>query len=1272
MKYAYIVVNYVTVISPTHLLCASKRTLLQISAVLFFSFFFSIVEASDLPSDIRFTHIISSKEDVVGEILDLHQDKFGFIWLGGKDGLARFDGYDYEIFRLDLNNPHSISNNVVHAIEEDDEGNLFIGTNKGLNYFIRESKTFIRYDHDPNNKSSLDHQRIISLYKEGNTLWIGTDIGLNAFDISARTFTRYPQNEQQSKLESRYVLGMDSDGDTLYISSGWGFKVWDRLTGAIDVYGAPGAKLPEGMPDGQVRTLLVARNKKVWVGTLSGLTLFDPVTKSFQLYPDAQYSLNGKSSEIWDIHEDSEGEIWIGTDGVGLLRLDQEKGEFINYSKNLQDHHSISSNVVHTILEDKVGDIWVGFYPAGVDVIHRDSAVFQTFRNNTNDDRSISWDGVTSIIEDRYENLWIGTDGGGLNYYDAKNKTYDFFWVEPNDSNSLKSHAIMTIMEDTNGYIWLGYWNEGVSRYDPNTGKFLHFDVNRNDPNYLNAPDVFSIIEDRSGDIWVGSLGGGLAKFDSERELLVEFKYKQEIEGIAENDDRVWSMVEDQRLNLWLGTSAGLVRVDRETQTSEVFRHDEQNSTSISNNFIVSLREDSKGRLWIGTHGGGLNRFNPGNQSFTSIGVEEGFASDIIYQIIEDNQGMLWLSTKKGITSYDPNTNKFRNFNIISGEQSSQFQYGSGTKLRNGDIVFGGISGYVRFNPKLVSINKHVPEVVLTDIKVANSNIEIGGEENIIDKNIYIEDTLHFNYKQNIFTLYYAALNFRNPNNNQYSYMLEGFDQNWFQVGNVRSATYTNLDPGVYKFRVRGSNDNDVWNDQGVSINIIVSPAPWRTWWAYLIYALAIMSGVTWYVYTQRKMIGYQKSMVKSLSEVNKIKDQFIASTSHELRTPLFGIVGLAESLMQDAKNKLSGSEFKSLELIVSSAKRLVIQVNDILDFSSIKKNSLSVNIKAYKLCEITEMVVGILLPTITNDNVKLINKVQKKLPAVAADESRLQQILINLISNALRHTTEGYVSVDAEVRDGEFIISVEDTGSGIAEENFDELFQEFKQLDDVNTRKQGGTGLGLSITKRLVELQKGKIWVESTVGKGSKFLFSMPLSKDRPISISVSESAVTRVQSFVRTSDPDTQDSGMLADSFGDESYNILIVDDEAVNRIVLKGFMKKMNFKIFEAENGEKALEFFSKGQHVDLIILDVMMPGLSGFEVCEKIRTYKTLCELPILFITARGQMDDLTKGFSVGGSDFLPKPVDRQELVARVSLHLKMLELNRNLAAQTKAS
>ncbi len=1230
------------------------------------------LSAEELPIDIRFTHMISSKEDVVGEILVLHQDKFGFIWLGGKDGLARFDGYEYEIFRLDLNDPFSISNNVVNAIAEDDEGNLFLGTNKGLNHFIRETKHFIRYEHDPKNLATMDHPRIISLHKEKNILWIGTDNGLNSFDIQSKQFVRYPRNEDENGLVSRYVLGIESDGkDTLYISSGWGFKAWNRRTGQIDVYGAPGEPLPEGLPEGQVRTLLVESSGLIWVGTLSGLSLFDPSTKKFKFYPDSEFSLKGKSREIWDIHEDKEGEIWAGTDGIGLLRLDRSKDEFINYSINSQDDHAISSNVVHTIIEDKVGDIWLGAYPSGVDVIHRDSAVFQVYRNNTRDDKSISWEGVTAIIEDDRLGLWIGTDGGGLNYFDYETNTYKFFLANPSIENTVKSQAIMAILQDSGGQIWLGYWNEGVSRYDPKTDTFFHFETNRNDPNSLNAPDVFSIVEDRAGDIWIGTMGGGLSKYDPEKNNLVEFRYKDNQEDTL-NEDRIWSIIEDKSLNLWLGTSQGLVKVNRENHSSVVYKYDEENDYSISNDFIVSLHEDSKGRLWVGTHGGGLNLFNPDSETFLRIGIKEGLANDIIYQVLEDDEGLLWLSTKKGISSYNPKTKEVRNFNIISGEDSAQFLLGSGVKLRNGDLVFGGISGYVKFDPKRVSINKFIPEIVLTDIKVANSSVEIAGPENILDKNIFLENTLHFNYKQNIFTLYYSALNFRNASNNKYSYMLEGFDENWFQVGNVRSATYTNLDPGVYRFRVKGSNDNDVWNEEGVSIQIIVSPAPWRTWWAYFIYIIAILSGVFWYVYTQRKMIGYQKSMVKSLSEVNKIKDQFIASTSHELRTPLFGIVGLAESLMQDAKPKLSGSEFKSLELIVSSAKRLVIQVNDILDFSSIKKNSLAVSIKAYNLFEITEMVVGILLPTITNEKVKLINKVKKNLPPVSADESRLQQILINLISNALKHTNEGHVCVEAIEKDKEIIIVVEDTGSGIAEDNFDALFQEFKQLDDVNTRKQGGTGLGLSITKRLVELQKGKIWVESDIGKGSKFFFSLPISNEKPKSISVSESAVTRVQSFVRSTDPELNETVQLSDSLSDDCHTILIVDDEAVNRIVLKGFMKKKKFKIYEAENGEKALEYFSKGLQIDLVILDVMMPGLSGFEVCEKIRTYKTLCELPVLFITARGQMDDLAKGFAVGGSDFLPKPVDRQELNARVTLHLKMLEQNRKIVSQSKAS
>ena len=1240
------------------------------------SIFISLpVESNDLPWNIRFTHKISAKADFVGEVLVVHQDRFGYVWVGGKSGVARYDGFSHEVFAYDHESTNTIANSIVNAIAEDKDGNLWFGTNSGLSRYQRDKKQFTNFYYDPDNKQSLSHERVISLHRENDTLWVGTETGLDSVDLNTYEITRHPETENLSELKSIYVLGIDTD-DTgkLYFVSGSGLKIWDRSANTIEVYGAPGEPLPEGLQDGRIRSILRASSGMIWLGTVSGISRFDPKTGKFKMYYDETYDAYAKNSEVWDLHEDRYGEIWVASDGSGLMRYDAERDMFRSYTHDKRNHHSISSSVVHSIMEDEVGDIWLGMYPAGVDVIHRDTAVFQVFSNTSDDNRSINWSGVTSIVEDDNNDLWLATDGGGLNIYRSATQTFEFINQKSSEEGlSLKSPAIMSLLHDKKGnYIWIGYWDGGVSRLDLNTYKLKHFEVDPEDPKKLSSSDIFSVYQDRNQDVWVASMDGELSKYNEATDTLDIF----ELDGGLEEEVsyRIWVISEDSKDNLWLGTDRGLLKVDRASRSSVRYDYDPKASDSISNSTVHSILEDSKARLWVATSGG-LNQYHYDTNTFTHIRKKDGLGDERVFHIIEDDNGLLWLSTKKGITSFNPETREIRNYTVISGEQSIQFHLTSGTKAKNGDLIFGSIQGYVRFNPNNISINTHVPNVYLTDLRVFNRPVPIN-DGGILENNIFSAEKIVLDHTQNLFTLNFSALNYRNSERNKYSYKLDGFDSEWQNVENLRTATYTNLDPGSYQFHVKGSNDSDIWNEKGASINIVIIPPPWRTWWAYALYVLIITASISWYVYTQRKIIGYQKAMVDNLSEVDKIKDQFIASTSHELRTPLFGIVGLAETLLGETKAKLNNTELNSLEMIIASGKRLVTQVNDILDLASIKRNTLSINIQPINLFDISEVVIQLLRPTMQSDEVVLENLVDRDNIRILGDPNRVQQILINLASNALRHTQKGKVSISAYPEGPNIVVVIADTGTGIPKEKIKELFEEFKQLGDAQTRaRQGGTGIGLTITKRLLDLQGGKIWVESEVGKGSKFIFTLPKTDKTAEEFTVSMAASARIKRVAPVSNGEgshqetvsepkgeaIQSQVQSPDSVRKKQYHILIVDDETVNRMVLSAYLKTDNYIILEAADGDEAVQLVESRPEIDLVILDVNMPGISGLDACKKMRAIRDIRSLPILFSTAQGSTEDLVECYESGGNDFLQKPIERKELLAHIKFHLHLYDM-----------
>ena len=1223
--------------------------------------------AAPLPDKLRFKQIDLQDTEFLGEVISLHQDRFGFIWIGGKSGLARYDGYDFKVFRHSPEDPGSISNNTIWAIVEDEYSNLWIATDNGLNRYHRSTGVFEGFFHEPENDSSLLHNRLLSLHLEGSTLWIGGDEGLNSLDLNSLQFTRHPSEGENAALDSHYVMGIDQDENgVFYLATGFGFKVWDRSSNSVIVYGSDA--MPKNLPSFTIRSILVGSDGKVWLGTQRGLARFDPDLKKFESFAAPEGSSAGIAA-IWKLLEDNYGDLWAASDGEGLMRLKKGDNKLVAHKENDFDPFSNSTNAVRTIIQDHTGDLWLGGYPSKLAVIHRHHSAFQTFRNSSNDDRSINAKGVMSFLEQENGSLWIGTDTGGLNYLDAETQRFTFYTYDENNPSSISSNGVMTLLQDKQGHIWTGHWNGGLSRLDPVTQKFRRYPADPGNPDAIQNVHVWTSYLDSYGNMWFGQLGGGLAQYLPDKDSFVTYSYK------ADNpqsliDNHVWSIVEDSFGFLWVGTQGGLVRLDLMSHDPEHvnnpeinhhrftrFTHNTHDASSISNSWVISLFEDSQRRLWLGTQGGGLNLYNRESESFTSIQTSDGLPSDVIVSIHEDNSGRIWVGTEKGLASYEPNKNKVFNYSVESGIQANLFNYESTIKLRSGELLFGGVSGYTRFDPAFIEPNQFAPKIVFTDLRILNKPVSIGGES--LEKNILIADKLKLDHTHNVFSVDFAALNYRNGKDNLYTYILEGFDNDWSPVNSFRSATYTNLDPGHYVFRVKGSNNEGVWSPEGSSFAVEVYAAPWRTWWAYMFYVLICGGLVLWYLRTQRKMLEYKDSMVKNLQEVDMLKDEFMATTSHELRTPLFGIVGLAETMADKSADHLNDDELHTLSMIIASGKRLSAQVDDILDFSKMRSQSLQINVKPFDLSVACDMVISLSKPLIGDADLKLINNVKQGICAVSGDENRFQQILHNLVVNAIRNTESGSVIVSASFdnKTQMITIAVKDTGVGIPKEKFDDLFIPFTQLGSKKRQTYGGAGLGLSICKTLVNLHGGEIWVESQEGVGSTFKFTLPAADGPAERSNISYSLIDRLQS--KSEEQTTPPPRRVENA----SAHILIVDDESVNRMVLRGFLSKGEingkpFNLSEAKNGHDAMTLISQDTSINLILMDVMMPDMSGFEVCTKIRETISAEKLPIIFITANRQESDRDEAYRAGGNDFLPKPVERDVLINCVIQHLPM--------------
>ncbi|HHB93223.1 MAG TPA: EAL domain-containing protein, partial [Thioploca sp.] len=969
------------------------------------------------------------------------------------------------------------------------------------------------------------------------------------------------------------------------------------------------------------------------------------------------------SRAVWSINSDVKGYLWIATDGGGLNLYNPNQDKFFHFKHNPQNSTSLSSDIITSIYRDRANTMWVGTNAGGINQFNYNQNEFTHYFNEPRNLQSLNGNHVLSVYEDKQAVLWVGTAGGGLNKFSADRKVVTHYQHDPNDPNSLSDDEVIAIYEDSAGIIWLGTFRGGLNKFDRK-----QFTVYKNEPENLNSLSdnrVSAIYEDSFKTLWIGTRVG-LNKFDRKNKFTHYNHNPKDSNSLSHN--YVSSIYEDSSKTLWIGTrGGGLNKFNRQQNNFTNYQHDERNNNSLSHNEISTIYEDKTGTLWIGTLGNGLNKFDPNSEKFKIYQETDGLANNVVYGILEDETNNLWISSNKGLSKFNPTTETFKNYDVLDGLQSNEFNKAH-YKSRTGELFFGGIKGLNSFYPQKVEDNHYIPPIVITDFKIFNKSVDLE-IDSPLQQHITLTKEITLSYEQTFFSFQFAALNFLQATKNQYAYKLEGFENNWNQVNNRRAAYYTNVPHGTYIFKVKGSNNDGYWNEIGTSVKITILPPPWKTWWAYILYILITLTIIVSYVQSQKRKLWEkqlelerEKEIATQLKESDRIKDEFLANTSHELRTPLNGIIGIAESLIDGATGELSKQTNVNLSMIVSSGLRLLNLVNDILDFSKLKKQEFDLQRKAVDIRTITEVVLALSQPLIGNKQVQLSNKIPAHLPPINADENRLQQILYNLVGNAIKFTDIGIIKVSAEIVENiKLVISVSDTGIGIPEEKLERIFEAFEQADGSTARIYGGTGLGLAVTQQLVYLHDGQMTVKSEVGIGSIFSFSLPISKEK-----VAEQTTNSKLSIINHQLTDCIEINNNLHS----EFNILIVDDEQVNRQVLINYLSLQNYSLHQVASGIEALEYLAQ-EKPDLILLDVMMPHMSGYEVTRKIRKDWQADELPVILLTAKNQVADLVVGLESGANDYLTKPISKDELLARIKTHLNILQLKQaRLEAEQK--
>ena len=788
------------------------------------------------------------------------QDRDGFLWFGTEDGLDRYDGYEFRTFQNDRKDPESLSHNWVLSLLEDAEGDLWVGTSGGLNRFDRASSTFTRFVHDPENPESLSHDVVRALYRDSKgELWIGTGSGLNRYrggDVFEH-FAHNPSNPASLSDNSVFVIQEDEAG-FLWVGTASGLNRFDRDSRTFRHY-RHSQEDPSGLPGSSVDALHVDRDGALWVGTEGGLARHDPQSDTFDVYrhdPENDESLS--HDNVRTILEDSTGTLWIGTEG-GLNEWVPAHDAFHRYQHDAASAGTLSDDHVISLHEDQGGVLWLGTKVGGLNKINVRTG---SFAHRKVEPGGLSHAAVFAVA-DGGDAVWVGTFGGGLDRFDSATGRVDHFRHDPSDSGSLGDDRVMSLHVDSRGTLWVGTYSAGLNRFDPDTGRFVRFRHDPDDPTSLSHDGVKFIREDRDGVLWVGTHRGGLNRLDRETGSFVHYRHDPS-NPMSLGDDVLTAFWQTDDGIIWLGTqSAGVDRFDPNEGTFAHYRHDPDDPSSLSHDAVASLLGGSDGALWVGTQGGGLNRWDGSDRHvhrgvFTRYTESDGLTNDFVYGLLEDDEKALWISTNRGLSRLDPGSGTFRNYDSTHGLQSNEFNYGAYHRGRDGTLYFGGINGFNSFRPGDIRENQHRPPVVLTKFLKLNQPVTL-------DRPLTDLDELTLGYQDYVVTFEFAALDYTTPSRNRYAYKLEGFDEDWNEVGAVRRATYTNLDPGTYRFRVKASNNDGVWSEDGVALAMTVEPPPWRTWWAYSAYFLVLAGAVVAQARAQQRKLEREAEYARKL-----------------------------------------------------------------------------------------------------------------------------------------------------------------------------------------------------------------------------------------------------------------------------------------------------------------------------------------------------------------------------------------------------------------------
>jgi two-component system, sensor histidine kinase ChiS len=1183
----------------------------------------------------------------------IFQDKKGFIWIGTYDGLSRFDGYNFVNFKNNPQDETSLSHNIVLSIIEDSRGYIWVGTQQnGLNRLDPTTGKFKRFLSTPDDFDSLSDPQVNVVHQDSNgRIWAGTNTGLNLYLEDKQAFAYFNHNPLDNQsLPNGAVVSVINDGNNnLWVATNEHLAHFDIEQQVFKVFDQKDA--PQ-----QINTLYLDTDNSLWIGTRSqGLFHLRPDRNSFTRYhttPENQGSIS--SNHIRAILRVANGDLWVGTEEGGLNIRRKGAKEFTAYTRNSADKHSLTINDIWSLYQDQSGLVWVGTAGGGINTTYAFENNLSRLTHSPLNLDGLSHEFVWAIKEDKQANIWFATLSG-LDRYSPQNDQFEHFREFIDDSGRKIGNRVVALTFDQEGKVWFGNQQGQLAIFNPETRIAQTVQRDGFPRGHISYSRIRMVNMDRAGMLWVSS-DDGLLKINPKRFEIIQ-DYQLAANGKI-GSSVVRTMLQDDNGIIWFGTwDKGLQRYDPEFDSTLQLSNDPKNPDSISNNTVRHLYQDGKGNLWVATFNGlnflSAEEIRNKTYRFKSYLEKDGLPNSAIYGIAAGEDGNIWLSTNNGISEFNPSAETFRNFTIEDGLTTNEFNGNAVTRAQNGDIYFGSVNGVSIVKPSARQNTRFQPSIQITSISAADKS---NSQNKLLAKGVaYKNQTIALEHDQSNIVFEFAALDYRHPQRNQFQYRLIPYTQDWNQLSNTNRAVFTNLDPNQYIFELRATNSDGQLVEQSIQVPFVIHPPIWQTWWAYFVYLGIVFYLISRFLNKQEKTLQEQRAINEHLRRVDQLKDEFLANTSHELRTPLNGIIGIAESLQQGIAGLQNQKTLNHLQLIVDGGKRLAQLVNDILDFKKLSHSNLKLQRKAVDLSVISDVVVGLLQPLANTKKLSLNNQIKADLPLLYADEDRVQQILHNLIGNAIKYTPSGEVTISAKHNKTSVEISVKDTGIGIDDSQIELIFEPFQQAEldqtshnhSINNR---GTGLGLSVSKQLVQEHGGNLWVESMPEQGSTFHFDLPVwlenihQQDEVISITEEQPS----PQFRSSKKPVVK---VVDEKLKQDKGHILIADDDPINIEVLTGLLQMNGYQVSSAPDGIEAVKLGLENKF-DLAIIDIMMPGMSGYDVCQTLRQKYSPIELPILLLSARNQPGDIEAGFDAGANDYVTKPIERNVLLSRI--------------------